>query len=321
MPLNIGRKGWLGAGLQTGFQVPATVTDYIPFDVDTLYGTVDQLPVNSAYSRREDTFTTVPGKQYGQGEVDVVFDNKFAGYLLLGALGNVTTTSLGGGVYSHYMTVRQSNTPQYLTLINDRVTDRQLFPDVMVDTLDLEVQVGLASMKCKVMSSFPQTTASGNVTTASGVIYSFVQAGFAFGTTVSGAHNATNIKPHDLKLSLNNNGEVVPRHGSANVASVNSKKLNVKVEGQVYFENTTDRDAYYAQSKQAASFYFNGPGVGGGNNANITFNLYQTSFNALTYETGLDNFYAEKFTCLSEVDNASGLSVDATVVNNKSLYI
>jgi hypothetical protein len=38
MALNIGRKGWIGLGLQTGFQVGAAIADYVPFTANTLHG-------------------------------------------------------------------------------------------------------------------------------------------------------------------------------------------------------------------------------------------------------------------------------------------
>ena len=324
MALTIGRRGWMAVGLQSAAQVPATLanSDYVPFTNDTLIGMQDQIAIEDAHAIRDKTFNTIAGKQWSEGGIDMLADSKFSGYFVVGALGTVQTTNLSGSVYQHTVTRNNSNTPQYLTVIKDRGgVDRQIFADLTVDEFELSTGTDLAEIKTKLIGNFPQTTTSGTVTTSSGNVFSFKNAQFAFSTTVSGAQSATPLKPHDFKLNIKNNAEAVFAHSQQTPRSINVKQFEASAEMTLYFENTTDRDAYYNQSKQAGSFELIGNGIGSGYNESLTFNFYQLSINSFELETGLDNFYAEKVKMTCEYNPTVGRTLDAVIVNNKSLYI
>jgi hypothetical protein len=321
MSLSIGRKGWIGVGLQTGFQVPAAITDYVDFTVNTLTGITEQNKINNATSNRDMIASSVLGKQYSMGDIEIVADSNKAGYFILGALGAVQTVSLGSGVFRHTMTRNNSNTPQYLTITNDRAIDRALYADVTVDQLDIAVGTDLVTAHAKLVGNFPQTTTSGTKTTTSGNVFNFRNAQFAFGTTISGAQAATALKPHDFKMSIMNNAETVFAHSSSTPRSVNVKGFDASVEFTLYFENTIDRDNYYAQNKQAASMQLTGNGIGGGFSESVVFNFYKTSFESLAIETGIDNYYAEKVKLEIEFDAATQRSMDCVITNTKTLYI
>lgn len=322
MSLNIGRKGFAGVGLQSGAQVPAAIADYAPFTNFDLHGVQEQLKVQHAVGNRDLNFTSVPGKAYSEGSFEGLLDSRMFGYFAVAALGSVNTTNPGGSVYLHTITRNNSNTPQYLTVTNDRVVDRQNYYDVAVDQLEIAVGTDLATFKAGLKGNFPQTTTSGSNTTTSGnVPLSFRNATFAFGANVTAAQAAANLKAHDLKLTINNNVEVVHAHGSANPRSINAKEFDPALEFTLYFENTTDRDAYYNQSKQAGSLQFIGNGIGGGYFEFVKFNFYQLSFESFELETGLSNYYAEKVKADLEYDNANSKTMDIQIQNTKTLYI
>lgn len=321
MALNIGRKGFAGIGLQSAAQVPAAIADYAPFTANTLHGVQEQLKVQHATGNRDVNFSSVPGKAYSEGSFEGLLDSKFFGYFAVAAMGSVSTASQGSGVYLHTVTRNNNNTPQYLTVTNDRVIDRQNYYDVAVDGLEIAVGTDLATYKADLKGNFPQTTTSGTNTTASGNIFSFRNAQFAFGSSVAAAQAAANLKVHDFKLSIKNNVEVVHAHGSGLPRSINSKEFDPEAEFTLYFENTTDRDAYYAQNKQAASLQFIGNAIGGGLYEFVKFNFYQTTIETFELETGLSDFYAEKVKLDLEYDNANSKTLDISIQNTKTLYI
>ena len=321
MTLDIGRKGWIGIGLQTGFQVPAAITDYVDFTHNSLEGTQNQLVVDQATGLRDKDFNTIAGTRHSQGDVEVYGDSVKAGYFIVGALGTVQTTTLAAGVYQHSINRSNSNTPQYLTITSDRVKDRLLYADVAVDKFTLSVGVDLVKTKASLIGNFPQATTSGTKTTTSGNIFNFANAQFAFGTTISGAQAATPLKPHDFNLNINNNAAAIFAHGQNTPLGINVASFEAGADFQLYFENTTDRDAYYAQTKQAASLKLTGNGIGGGFNESMTFNFYKTSIKTFAVETGLDNFFSEKVALLAESDPATQRIIDCTLVNTKALYI
>lgn len=321
MALNIGRKGFIGVGLQSAFQVPAAIADYVPFMNNTLHGVTDQMEIEHATGNRDKTFSSIAGRQWSEGDLELLVDAKFAGYFLVAAMGSVTAQNIAGSVYTHTITRNNSNTPQYLTITNDRVVDRQNYYDVAVDELEIDVGTDLASMKAKLVGNFPQTTTSGTNTTTSGNIFSFKGAQFAFGATVAAAASASNLKPHDFKCTIKNGVETVHRHGSALPGSITAKEFDVEAEFTLYFENTTDRDTYYNQNKQAAVLQFSGNQIGSGLSEALLIRFYQTSLMGFELETGLANFYAEKVKMNAEYDNANSKTLDMLLTNTKALYI
>lgn len=321
MSLNIGRKGWIGVGLQSGFQVPAAIADYVDFETNTVTAIQEQIEVTQAQGLRDRLNSTVPGKRYSGGDIQVVADSTKLGYWIVGALGTVQTSSLGSGVSRHTVTRNNSNDPQFLTFTSDRGTDRQLYADNAVSKFVLQVGTDMAQATSTLVGNFPMTTTSGTKTTASGTYFNFANAQFAFGTTISGAQSAANIKPYDFTLTIDNHSEAVFAHGQPTPKSINHKEFDVTADFNVYFENTTDRDNYYNQNKQAASFQMTGAGIGGGFTESVTFNFYKTSFKSLPIETGLANYFAEKASLVAEYDPSTLRTVDAVLVNAKSLYI
>ena len=239
---------------------------------------------------------------------------------MIPALGTTSPANVAGSVYDHTITRNNSSTPTSLTLTQDRVTDRQYYTGLAVKTLEFSVSDGLAEVSASMLGKFPITTTSGTNTTASGSVYSFADAHFAFGASVAAASAATNLKPHDFTLTIENNTEVVHRFGSNDAASVNHKEFEVTANGTIYFENTTQRDIYYNNTKQAAVFKLTGVGIGGGYFETLTFNMYRVAMDTHTLETGLADFYAEAFDLLCEYDNANSKSVDAVLRNTKSAY-
>jgi hypothetical protein len=310
MALSIGRKGFIGAGLETSYGAPVAIADYIPFVSNSLKPMYEKIENTAAYGVRDKVFNSVSGKKWTEGDIEINADPKFAGYFLIGALGTDTPTNPAGSVYLHTITRNNSNVPASLTVVNDRVTDRQYIPGAAVKTLELSVSDGMATMKASMLGKAPITTTSGTLTTASGNLYSFKDAFFAFGSTVAAAGAATNLKPSDFSITIENNSVANFRHG----------EFQVTAETQIFFENVTDRDAYYLNSKKAAAFKLTGVPIGNSLSDYLLYNMYQTRVDSFELETGLANFYAEKIKLICEYDNANSKTLDVALQNNKATY-
>lgn len=320
MSLDIGRKGYIGAGLESTPGDPVAVDDYIPFIENTLQGRHEPIPNEAAYGVREKTFDSVQGKKWSDGSLGINADHTNIGYFLIGALGSNSPANVAGSVYDHTITRNNSNTPATMTLTQDRVKDQQYYRSVAVKTFEINVADALVSAKANLLGKFPITTTSGSLTTASGSVYSFADAHFAFAASPAAAVSADNLKPHDFKLTLENNTTAQFRHGSNDPDSIDHGEFEAMGEGTLYFENTTDRDKYYNNTKQAAAFQLTGAGLGGGYLGTLTFNMYRTYLNTWELETGLADFYAEKFEIMCAYDNAEEKSIDAVLRNLKSSY-
>ena len=320
MTLNISRKGWTGVSFQTGFNVPAAPTDYIPWETNTIKGMADQMAVNEAHGIRDSNFSSIPGKQSGEGEFKDMLDTRYAGYFIGAVLGTVqANTVLATGVYQHIIQENQSNTPLYLNIINNRVVDQEYYPNVAVSSVDLEVGIDIASIDAKVVSSFPFTTTSGNFATTSGNLMSFKNVLFGVGSSVGNALNNL-FKTTSVKLKIDNKSEAVWAHGSAQPYAIVHKDLTVTADIELYFENTTDKQNYYNQIKQAAVLQFNGNPIGGGFNEQLTIRLYQITLKTFEVQTPLDNFMSEKITLSAEFSVPDNKTLDALLINSNGNY-
>jgi len=321
MALDIGRKGWVGVALETTPGVPVPQTDVVPFTENTLMAKHEPIPNEAAYGVREKTFDAVIGKKWSEGSISINADMDDTGLFLVAALGSNSPANVAGSVYDHTMTRNNSNTPQTLTINQARGSiDKQYYRNVAVKTLEFSVSDALVEAKASLLGKFPITTTSGSLTTASGGIYSFADSRFAFGSTVSAAGSATNLKPHDFKLTLENNTTAVFRHGSAEPDTINHGEFEATVEASLYFEGTTQRDDFYALNRNAASWKVNGGGIGGGYSSSLEVRMYRTYYEDFPLETGLSDFYAVKFKLRCAYDNANSKSVDAVLRNTRSSY-
>lgn len=321
MSLEIGRKGWIGVAVESSPGVPVPQTDIIPFTENTLMAKHEPIPNEAAYGVREKTFDAVIGKKWSEGSLSINADAVNTGFLLYGALGDNSPANVAGSVYDHTMTRDNSNTPQTLTFNQARGTvDKQFYRNVAVKTLEFSVSDALVEAKANLLGKFPITTTSGSLTTASGGVYSFADSRFAFGASVASAAAADNLKPHDFKLTLENNTTAVFRHGSAEPDTINHGEFEATVEASLYFEGTTQRDSFYALDRQAASWKVNGGGIGGGYSSSLEVRMYRTYYEDFPLETGLSDFYAVKFKVRCAYDNANSASVDAVLRNTRSSY-
>lgn len=321
MSLEIGRKGYIGIGLESSPGVPVAISNYVPFTENTLMAKHEPIANEAAYGVREKTFDAVEGKKWSEGSVAINCDSRDVGYFLIGALGTDTPANVAGSVYDHVITRNNSNTPQTMTITQARGSiDKQYYRNVAVKSLEFSVSDALVEAKANLIGKFPITTTSGSLTTASGGLYTFADARFAFGANVAAALAATNLKPHDFKLTLENNTVANFRHGDNEPDTIDHGEFEASAEGTMYFENTTQRDAYYNMTKQAASWKLDGPGIGGGYTSSLEFRMYRTHYEGHELETGISDFYAEKFTLRMDYDNANSKSIDAVLRNVTSAY-
>jgi hypothetical protein len=326
--INIGRQGSTGIAFEATPGVGVSPTDYVQYTANTLQGTVKNENISNATQNRNKVFSSVATEKMGKGDIEMYLDAKISPYFIVAAFGQEAAVQTYTNVYDHTITVlnANSNSPT-LTIIDDHNNeiDFEAYYSSVVDTLDIAVTDSIATLKAGIQSQFPQTTASGNATTASGTVYAFPSAKFAFGATVGAADSAANIAVHDFSLSIKNNIKAIFRQGSINnnlnPSSFNAGDFESEASFKLYFENVTDRNSYYNSSKQAAVLSFFGGPLQGGYQEWTKFRWYQTRIDTFALETGLSNFYIEDVKLQPEWDNVNNIAMDCLVRNSKPLYI
>lgn len=314
--IQIQRTGSLGLGVEsTAGQANTTAAVYFPFTENSMRGHHTPIEnISSKISRIMDTDSVV-GKRWAEGDVKILADVVNSGYLWKLALG--TELYVAGTPNSHtfYATV-SGNTPLTATLINTRgSTDVEQYTYAAINELGFTVSDGLAEISASFQSQFPTTGAAQSLpTTTSGTILAFKDYFVQFGNTLTVANTATSVPLSEFSLTIANNLETIHRSGLADVSAIRSKGLKVTGSYKLFFDSTTDRDAYYQLTKRAMIVTFSGI-----NNESLRFRIPRFRINEADISTGLDDFYAitANFVAEDYVDSGARL-LDVRLQNGKA---
>lgn len=316
---NIGRLRWVGIAIESSPGVPKTPANYLPFADCSLIEVVEKVGDTQARGIVDaESENSQILKTSGKGTIKMTLDPTYAPYLLKLALGTSTPTSLGSGVYSHAMSRNNSNTPTTASITHDRVVDRRLATYAVVNSLSLSFKDNLAEISADFMTRLPVTTASGTLTTVSGTLFAFNDATVQLGANLTAAAGAVATKVSSFDLKVERNAELVYQSGSADPAQIIWKEFKVSGSFSVLFENTTQRDAYLASSKQAVIVKFNGNGIGGGFSELIQIRVAKLRSEGYSIDSGLDNLILETVNFVGEYSSGDSETMDATVQNRLS---
>jgi len=308
----IGRLGYLGLGIESTPGSAAASTVYLPYTDISMRGHHTPLQViGSKASRIQDTDSVV-GKRWSEGDVKIDLDVVNSGYLWKLALGNEVLATGTPNVHTFYTSI-SGNTPKTATMIFGRDTDVQQYLYEAVNDLTLSVATGVATLSAAFQGKYPTDIAAATPTTTSGTVFSFKDMAIGFGNNLTAAIAATPTPVNDFSLTIANNLDVIHQSGSADVAAIRNKQLEIKGTYTLFFESTADRDAYYALNKRAMYVVFTG-------NANETLKIripqFRVSEGAIT--TGLSDFFVIKcsFEAEDEIDTGTGTRLIDVVLSN-----
>lgn len=319
MALKTGRQGYIGLGIEStpGTAVASTTT--IPFITDTIRGKHEMQKDIAARGSRAQNFTSVIGKQWGEGEVTVNVDTLNIGYLLKLAAGNeALSTVVASQVFDHlFYTTVSGNTPLTATLYNYQGVDVQKYASMAIDKLDIEVKDSLMTAKATFKGFFPTTGTHTNAT-VSGTLLNFNDYQIQLGSSLTAAAASSKIAISDFSLTINNNAEVIFESGSSTPSRVFWKELTVNGSFTRFFESPTDRDNYYNLNKQSLILTASGMALPSSNIESLTINLAKLAYDDTDISGGLENFFAVKTTFTAEVDVLQGKQYDIVLRNYRS---
>jgi hypothetical protein len=319
MALKQGRQGFLGLGIESTPGTPVAATTTIPFTANTLNGKHEAQKDIAARGSRAQNYTSVIGKQFGEGEVTVNVDTLNIGYLLKLATGNETVnTVVSSQVFDHlFYTTVSGNTPLTATLYNYQGVDTQKYASMAVDKFDIEVKDSFMTAKTTFKGFFPTSGAYTNVT-VSGTLLQYNDYQIQVGNSLILAAAAGKQSISDFSMTINNNAELIYESGSAIPTRVFWKQLDIKGSFTKFFENTTERDNYLNMTKQSLILTASGNALPSSNVESLTINLAKLLYTDAPVETGLENFFAIKTSFEAEVDVLQGKQYDITLRNYRS---
>jgi hypothetical protein len=323
MAEKIGRLGYLGLAIEATSGTPESSVDvFLPFTENDLRGHHEPLMDISSRTSRIKNWSSVAGKKWGEGSVTIFLDSINAGYLFKLALGAEARTQLNSSppVHDHLMTPTVSgNSAVTATLWHSKGVDCEQYSYAAVDVAEIEItNDGIATMKASLMAKAPSTVTAPTLTTTSGTLYTWKDMNAKFGSTVATAEVATATKLTNFKLTVANNLELNYKSGSNNPDTITYGSCEVKGSYTMFFENATDRDAYYNLTKRSMIVTLTGAGIGVGYTEQVKLVFKKLTIEDIDMETGLDDLFALTCNFVAEWDQDQAGFVDVYIRNQKA---
>lgn len=310
--------------METTPGAPIAPVDYIPFldcNMDAKLAVLDDASARGLRDAHPENSQL--GKQWGEGTLKVNLDALLSGYLVKGVMGQDAIVSEGNGVYTHTMApVNSSNVPASLSVIVNRSgVDKLLFPYSVINSLELAFSDGFAELTANIMARFPSTSVSGVLVTTSGFYYAFRHATIQVGSNITNAaNNASPLKIRNFKVTINNNTEAQFVAGNRDVDSYINKNLEVKGSFVVAFEDVTQRDNFYALTKQAMIATFLGNGIGNQMSEFVKLRFYKIRLDDNNIDIPPNDYVSQNITFTAEYSSGDLATMDWVIRNTKSAY-
>lgn len=323
MAEKIGRLGYLGLAIEASAGVAESAPDiFVPFTENSLRGHHEALADTSARTSRVADYSSVLGKRWGEGTVAMYLDSINVGYFLKLALGQEsnTTKSASPPVYDHlfYATV-SGNAATTATLWDTNGVDCEQYTYGVIDSCEITIgNDGIATISGNFMAKAPATVTAPTLSTVSGTLFTWKDLNARFGSTVAAARAASATKLNSLTITIENNSQSNYKSGSNQPDTITYGPVKVSGSYTLFFETTTDRDAYYALTKRSGVFTLTGAGIGAGFTEQIEIVVKKFRLEDIDMETGLDNLFAITCNFVAEMDQDQAGYVEATVRNQKS---
>lgn len=325
MSVKTGRESRLGIGIETTPGEGVGITKYLPFTTCNLRGIQEPLVDEAARGIRERVGGSISGPTRGEGDIEILVDVENAPYLIVPALGAVSSTSGTGNAYIHTITRKTTNAPKTITLSHyDGVSTRD-FTYGTVNTCELSISDGLATLTTSILSKTPVTgTASQSITEET--VLSFKDYKLYLGATYSTlkstveAGTATETDLTAFSLRINNNAEVHYVSGSADVDHVAMGQFEVEGDYTLFFENTTQQGYYQDLTKRALIVQLIGADIVGGDKEEIFIGLPSVHLSDRAIDTSIAGFVTENPSFVAEYDATETKSIEVIVTNVTASY-
>lgn len=332
MSVKLGRQPYIGIGLETtaGTAVPAT--KYLPFVSCTVRGIQEPLLDDSAKGIREKTWGAALGPSRGEGDLEVYVDVENAPYLIYPALGTISSTTASGEttVFEHTITRKNTNPPKTITVIYNDTQDTRKFVYGVVNSLELTVSDGLATLSANILSKFP-TSGTGTQAITNERILAFKDYTIKIGSGATGtaalaaAASASATKVRSFSLRINNNAEVQYLSGDRSAAQISVGELEIEGEYVLFYESTTDRVHYEtlqdgSNPVRAMIVTFTGDSIGSAETEEIQIKIPNFYIKERGIDTGISGFITENPSFAAVYDSSETKSIQIKITNMENSY-
>lgn len=313
----------MGLGIETVSGTPVAATNWIPTEEFSMKAIVDKTTDSNAFGIIDEVSGSVISKEMTETTAGGIVRSQSIGVLLKLALGAVAAPVLAEtGVYTHAFTRLNSNAHPSATVIDNNWTSDAQAPYCMLDTLEIDAQVGeyvkfKTTFKGGKMASATATPTFLTGTADEAFVASKVTVKTA--TNIAGLSSGTAITLQNVKLSLSKNVLQIFKLGSTTVDANVNQQFGVTGDFEAIYDATTNRDLFTANTKKAIQIEIEGSTLVGATKYNkITIQLASVQFSTWDKKTGNNDIVTETVGLVGEYSFTDTQTMNVSLVNTKS---
>jgi len=332
MSVKIGRQAFVGVGIESSAGDAVAAAKYLPFVTCTLRGIQEAIVDEAAKGIRERVWGAITGQKHGEGDIEIYADAENVPYLLYPALGSCSSTTAGGetAVWEHTITRKSSNPPKTVTVIYNDTQDTRKYVYGVVNTLELTVSDGLATISAGILSKFPATGTGTQAVTEERVL-AFKDYTIKFGSGATGtaalaaAALATASPVRSFTVRTNNNAEVQYLSGTNDVTQISMGQLEIDGDYTLFYESTTQRIHYEtllngSDPVKAMIVTFTGDAIGVAEYEEIEIRIPNFYLKERGVDTAPAGFITESPSFVAKYDPTEAKSIQIKVTNTEASY-
>lgn len=332
MSIKAGYQPYVGVGIEATAGTAVVASKYLPHVTCTIRGIQEVLMDEAVKGVREKNWGAIAGPRRGEGDLEIYVDAENAPYLLYAALGSISSGTASGesAVYEHTITRKASNPPKTLTIIYFDGVDTRKYVYSTINTLEINVSDGIATISANILSKFPSTGTGTRAITEERIL-AFKDYTIKFGSGANGtaalvaaaAATATPLK--SLSLRINNNAEAHYLSGDNSPAQIAMKQLEIDGDYVLFYETTTDRSHYEtlldgANAVRAMIITFTGNSIGNAETEEIKISIPNFVITDRGVDTAVAGFITENPSFVAKYDPTESKIITILVTNEHANY-
>lgn len=333
--IKLGREPYVGVAMENTAGTAETAVKYIPFVSCSLKGMQEPIADDAVKGVREKEWGAIVGKKHGEGDIELYVDVENAAYFLYAALGSKTTTTASGetAVWTHTLTRKNTNPPKTLTMHYNDGQDMRKYAYAVINTLELTVSDGLATLSCNILSKFPSSS-TGSLAITEERVMAFKDYTVKFGSGATGtaaltaAASASATPLSSFTLRINNNAEAQYLSGSNDAAQISMGEFEVDGEYLLFFESLTERNHYETLLSggggtdlvRAMIVTFSGKSIGSAETEEIEIRIPNFYIKQREVDTAASGFLTENPSFTAMYDKTEAKSIQVKITNTENTY-
>lgn len=260
---------------------------------------------------------------WAEGDFEMKAGASTMGILLLGALGTVNVSAVGGGVYAHTFTFDQNNSPQSFTFFRKDPNVNERYALGMFDSIEFNAELGGWVMVNGSVQSLAGAASTATVARSAETEFKPKHITLKLAANVAGLGAASaQATLQSVRLTVDKNIDRDYALGSQAPYDISVREIEVSGEFVVRDLATTLRDAFLADTQYAMqiSIVNSDVTIGSASNPGVVFTLPKVSFDNWEIGQDLGDKVNQTIGFKGLYDLTSGSVMSAVLTNQVATY-